>query len=367
MNYSQQSDLFRYAGITAAGQANRAGLVEAMFHLTHLLRAGCSISAALDDVIDMESGYIMRRVWTDVRLQVGNGLSLSESMALWPRYFPASSCGLIRSGEASGELAAACQSCLEDLQWQEDLRNRMMSALVYPVLALIIVLSVLIFLFVSVVPSMQGFLRVSPLDLSWHTQLLLSVSVWLQSNVHALLAGGVGIAVVFFLARLLLPFGLTLTDQALLRTPLIGPILTELSLSQYASTTAHLYRSGLKLPDAMEIGEELVRNKVLRIELRQIRTRMVAGSTLGISLQFSSKLPRCFKRMIAMGEAAGALENALTHVSLQQRKLAEFKIQRLESLIGPAVLMMVGSCLVWIVISLIGPVYSSVINSVLSS
>lgn len=337
------------------------------FHLTHLTKAGVGLDDALHEVQMLEPGGRLRRLWRHVAEGVRSGESLSMSMSLCPAAFDEVIIALIRAGEINGELENACASCCEVLDWNTNARSRLVSALLYPIFALLVLTAVVIFLFVAVVPSLEGFLNATQSDMAWHTRGLLLVSDYL-GRFHIPLATGMAVIIVSVLVlRRLLHSVRLATDSCLLRLPLIGKLLLEISLSRYAGICGRLYRSGIDLNQSLLISESVIGNVALKRSFRHIRSSLIAGSSLSEALKTVHRLPTSFHRLLAAGESAGALGQAFSQAGDQHQRHATLQLDRLERMAGPLTLTIVGLNLLWIIVSVLGPVYESAIDAVLLS
>jgi type IV pilus assembly protein PilC len=203
--------------------------------------------------------------------------------------------------------------------------------------------------------------------LAWHTRGLLQVSAWMNDY----LLPTIGVMAVLIPGLVLvwrfIPAARVAADLCLLRLPLIGPLAIGLSLSRYATVCGRLYRSGVKLDESLAISEALVSNLALRQPLAQVRRRVVAGASLGDALAMAPSIPGSFRRLIAAGESAGSLGQALQQAGQQYQQHARQLVERIESLAGPVLLVWVGANLLWIVVSVLGPVYDAAVTAVLSS
>lgn len=355
------------ANNTGRVAGSSAALPISLFHLAHLLQAGVSLSDALSDVISQEPKRRMSRVWSDIRARVEEGNSLSDAISAWPRVFDPVVIAMVRAGEASGHLAESCEMVQQLIQWQTAVKARLITVLVYPVFALTVMLGAIGFLFMSVVPSMRIFLTGNQDAIAWHTSALLKYSDWL--SVYLVPVGCALLLTILVIAtlRLFLPIIRFSCDRLLLQIPVLGRLIAELSLSRYAKTCSRLYASGVTLEDSLQISEGVVENTVLRLELSRIRHMMLAGIGLGQSAQSARFLPTNFKRLLAAGESSAVLEHAFLQASEHLQLSADRSIDRVENLIGPVMLLITGVNLLWIVISVLAPVYDSAITAVMSS
>lgn len=349
----------------AAG--SQASISLSLFHLHHLLAAGVGLGEALSELGDMETNRSIRQVWIDVAAKVEAGESLSEALQSRPGVFSELVVAMIQSGEVNGQLAMACESARELLEWNRATKARMATVLVYPLFALLVLLAVVAFLFISVVPSLENFLAAGNADLAWHTQGLLSLSGWMGQWYLFLLVCVLSLGSGVMISRSCNAGFKLRCDQCVLMLPIAGALVCELSLSRYAVVCGRLYRSGIELEKSMLISEKLIINMALREGLMRARTQMVAGASLAYALDGIDVVPASFRRLLAAGESAGALGQALVQAGDQRQHHAQHLVERIERLAGPLTLLVVGANLLWIVVSVLGPVYESAIGAVLQS
>lgn len=347
--------------------STHSAIAASLFQLTHLLGAGVGLDEALAEVLALERHRQLRKVWLDVTSRIRNGQCLSDALQEWLGIFPPMVVALIRAGEANGELAAACDSARDLLEWQRTTRSRLVTALVYPAFAMLVLTGVVVFLFITVVPSLEQFLTGNDALLTWHTQALLCTSDWLAIYFLPLLGGCCVMLMALWWARRVSERVLLRSDRLMLSLPLVGALICELAVSRYAMVSGRLYRSGIELERALATGEALVGNRALRKMLEQARHTLVAGATLGDSFAELHVVPGTFRRLLAAGESAGAVGQALQRASEQHQHSATQLIDRSERMIGPVVLVLIGSSLLWIVLSVLGPVYDTAIAVVISS
>lgn len=340
-------------------------VILSLFQLAQMLKAGVGIGDALDDMREMETGRALHRVWSSLAKGVKSGRAMSEVMLEWPSVFDATSVALIRAGEKHGDLATACISVHDYLDWHRRLKSRLTTLLVYPLFSFIVFLLVAGFLLLSVVPAIEGYLLSSGTVIAWHTSLLIAVSEWLRSSWAMVTGTLVSLLVVFVIAMRVCKRWRLLVDAQIIRLPLVGPLVVSLSLSRYAHCTASLYGSGITLEESLQLSEETVGNRYLRRQLSSVRLAMMQGHGFGESLKKFSHIPIFFKRMVCIGESTGTLEYALKQMGDQQQQNSEITIERVEQLIAPIMLTGIGSCLLWVVASMLTPVYSAAINTVL--
>jgi len=345
-------------------EPKRSDTALAFFQLSRVLSAGVSLSGALNDLASIDGPGRSQRVWKRIALSVSSGKSLSDAIDATPIAKDRMIIALLRAGEAGGELHAACDSIYHYLEWHMGLRQRLYTLLIYPLFSLGVLVIVVGFLFVSVVPSMRGFLLSSGSVPEWHTLALIGLSSWFaQYYLVALFAiGGVAFFVVIVLVSS--PGVRVVWDTWMLKIPLLGKLIVDLTLSRYSRCCAQLYTNGVMLESSMELAEGTVMNESLRADLSNARTAITQGATLAQAIRDVPIVPRLFARLVEVGEATGELAEVLVQIGEHQSSAAEVSIKRMEQMIGPLLLMSVGAMLLWIVISILGPVYNMAIATV---
>jgi len=343
-----------------------AHLAIAFFHLAHLLESGLPVDEALADVQVMETQRRMRKVWHEIVVDVRNGESLSTAMRRWPSVFNASILSIVTAGEASGKLTDAMHEAESLLRWQAELRNRLAAILAYPCFALLVLLLVVLFLFTSVVPSLAAYLISDETSsISWHTKSALALSrsliglTWQRALAIALTLG-LTVLVIFATRR-----GRRICDALIIQTPLLGEMLIALWVSRYCQLVGKLYAAGVPLIDAMTHGEYSIANQILHRQYVKARHAVSQGATLIKAFENDPLMPVLFRRLIAMGESSGKLDVALLRCSTQLHRYTSHRIERIEKLMGPFMLCVVGLMLLWIVVSVLSPVYQRAIEVVI--
>ena len=351
--------------IRVARTCSDAHLAVSFFHLAHLLDAGLPVDEAIADVQLMESQRRMQSVWGSLVVDVQNGMSLSAAMRRWPSVFNTSVLAIVAAGEVAGKLADAMHEVELLLRWQAELRNRLAAVLAYPCFAALVLILVVLFLFVEVVPSLADYLASGNASISWHTKSALALSHSLRDLTwHSVLLVGflMGMVVISLLAT---QWGRRAFDALVMKTPLIGEMLVALWVSRYCQLVGKLYAAGVPLIDAMAHGEHAIANHKLNLRYVNARVSVSQGMSLMKAFDSDPLIPVLFRRLIAVGESSGKLDAALLRCSTQLQRHTNYRIERIEKLTGPVLLCVVGLLLLWIVVSVLSPVYQAAIDVVI--
>lgn len=345
------------------GRATRrypaGALAPALFQLRALLRAGLPLTDALRQVAALELEKDRAALWSNVADEVAAGQSLSQTLGRRPGDFDSTAVALVRAGEASGRLDELLGEFEAHLAWREDVSQRLRTVMLYPAFAMLVLIAVVGFLLGHVVPSLEGFLQQSGQPLAWHAVLLLSLSD---------LVGRHGLALVAMMLLPMLGLGLaphlgqsvhTLRDRCLLELGAVGRLVAALCAARWARTTSLLHQSGVELAEALRIAEGVVGNEAMRRDLGAVRARILAGDSAGRALMACPSLPVSLSRLVAAGESAGVLDSALMQAAEHLQTVSNRAIVRLEALLAPFLLAGTGGILMWIVLSVLAPLYGN--------
>lgn len=337
----------------------RKDLIGFCFHLEQVTKAGLPMLEALIDLRDSITLPEFKSVIANLIISVEAGQTLSQAMKDFPDTFDHVFVSLIAVGEETGELPKVMQKMTESLKWQDELIAKSKSIVMYPAFVGVVVLSVLVFMMLYVVPEMVGFIEGMGQELPFHTLALIGLSNFLVGNWYWVIPlPFVIIWLIRFQARRSEHMRLTV-DGWKLRLWYVGPIINKLILNRFASYFGLLYGAGLNVLAALKLSEEIAGNAVIRKGLQQISLSIADGISLSSSIEATGLFPPLVVRMVKMGETTGELDVALDNVSyFYDREVAE-SIDKLEAIIEPAMTVVLGAIMGWIMLSVLGPIYDT--------
>jgi type IV pilus assembly protein PilC len=346
------------AGARAA--AHRQDLIHFCFHLEQLIGAGIQILEALADLRDSCENRRFRAVIAGLVEAIEGGQSLSQALAQYPEAFGSVFVGLVRVGEQTGKLPEVLKSVAAQMKWEDELAAQTRRVLLYPLFVGAIVALVTVFLMVYLVPQMTGFIRNAGQEIPLQTRVLIRVSALFVDFWWAIL--GLPLALWFGLktaagANPALAYAL---DRYRITAPLVGPILRKIILSRFASSFALMYASGITVLDAIRSCEDLVGNRPLAAALRSAGQQIGEGKTLSGAFHDTGLFPPLVVRMLKVGESTGALDTALVNVGYFYDRDVREAIGRLQAMIEPALTLVLGAILGWVMLAVLGPVYDSI-------
>jgi len=341
-------------------KVGRRDLIGFCFHMEQVTRAGLPMLEALTDLRDTITHPGFREILSNLLSSVEGGKKLSQAMADYPDTFDDIFVNLIAVGEETGELAEVLRKLTESLKWQDELIAKAKSIVIYPAFVGVVVLGVLLFMMLYVVPQMVDFIREMGQDLPLHTRALIGLSNFLVGNWYWVVP--LPPAILFFIswqARRSDSMRFRV-DSWKLRFWYTGPILTKIILSRFASYFALLYSSGLDVLASLRISEDIAGNVVVKQALQKIAGSITDGKTLSAGIEATGLFPPLVVRMVSMGETTGRLDTALENVSYFYDREVTESIDKLKAMIEPAMTVVLGAIMGWVMLSVLGPIYETI-------
>ncbi len=342
------------------GAISRRDLINFCFHLEQLTAAGVAIIESLTDLRDSVENPRFREIISGLIESIQGGQNLSTAMADYVDVFPKVFANLIRAGEETGRMSEVLKSLAENLKWEDELVTQTKKLLMYPAFVGSIVLGVTMFLMIYLVPQMIGFIKGTGQAIPMHTQLLIHVSGffinywWLILILPPMAFAGLKYA----LAR---SAGLRYRFDAFkLNVPLLGPIQHKIILSRFASIFAMMYSAGITILDCIKSSEEIAGNLVIKEGLVRAGQQIAEGKNVSTAFQDVGLFPPLVIRMLRVGESSGKLDNALLNVSYFYNRDVKDAIGKVEVMIEPAMTVILGALLGWVMLSVLGPIYDSI-------
>jgi len=338
---------------------NRKDLIGFCFHMEQVTKAGLPMLEALTDLRDSIAIPEFKSVIANLIISVEAGQTLSQAMGDFPDAFDHVFVSLVAVGEETGELPKVMQKLTKSLKWQDELIAKSKSIAMYPAFVGVVVLSVLVFMMLYVVPEMVGFIQEMGQELPFHTVALIALSDFMVGNWYwAIPLPFVTLLLIRFQARRNEKMRFAV-DGWKLRLWYIGPIIKKLILNRFASYFGLLYSAGLDVLAALKLSEEIAGNAVVRRALQQISASIADGVSLSGGIEATGLFPPLIVRMVKMGETTGELDAALDNVSYFYDREVTESIDKLQAVIEPAMTVVLGAIMGWIMLSVLGPIYDT--------
>lgn len=318
-----------------SGQPARvAGLIR---ELSTLLGVGIPLAEALDTLVRQQKGHLRTAILI-VRDRVLSGASLAEAMAEQPEVFDTLAVRMVEVGEASGSLDRVLDQLADYRERSLQLKDQVLTALLYPGIIFSISVVVSLFLMTFVVPMLLDNLLSEAKTLPWPTRVLKGASD-LLIHYGWLLGIGAVLAGIVLVSAMRTTRGRRLWHGLLLKIPLIGPMALKQSIARMALVMATLMRSGVVYLTALEIAARAMRNVVLREALEESEQRIMAGEEIGQALERSGVFPPLVIHLFAVGQQAGRLEEMLERLARDYDQQVTSLSTRLTSTLEPILIL----------------------------
>jgi type IV pilus assembly protein PilC len=301
-----------------------------------------------------------REVVSGLIESIEGGRNLSQALAEFPEVFSRVFVSLVRSGEQTGKLSEVLKALTESIKWEDELAAQTKKLMVYPAFVGSIVLLVTFFLMIYLVPQMTGFIRNMGEDIPLQTVILMAVSGFFVEYWWAVIAAPFVAWFGLKWAAKTNPAVEYALDNYKLTMPLVGPILRKMILSRFASSFAMMYGSGITVLDAIRSCEEIVGNKPLEQALKSAGQQIADGKKMTAAFQDLGLFPPLVIRMLRIGENTGALDTALLNVAYFYNREVRESIGKVQAMIEPALTLVLGAILGWVMLSVLGPVYDAI-------
>ncbi|MGH8689391.1 MAG: type II secretion system F family protein, partial [Burkholderiales bacterium] len=338
----------------------RQDLINFCFHLEQLAGAGVPVVEGLIDLRESIENRRFREVISGLVESIQGGHNLSQALADYPHVFSKVCISLVRSGEQTGKLAEVLKSLTESLKWEDELAAQTKKLALYPAFVGSIVLIVTFFLMIYLVPQMTGFIRNMGQDIPLQTRILMGVSDFFVAYWWAVVAAPFAVWAGLAFAIRTNPRVAYAVDHYKISMPVLGPILRKIKLSRFASSFAMMYSSGITVLDSIRGCEEIVGNRPLEHALRRAGQQIAEGKNLTAAFQDLALFPPLVIRMLRIGEATGRLDTALLNVSYFYNREVRESIGKVQAMIEPALTVVLGALLGWVMLSVLGPVYDAI-------
>jgi general secretion pathway protein F len=262
---------------------------------------------------------------------------------------------MVRAGEASGSLETVLVRIAGFMEQEEQLRSKVTSAMVYPIVMGVVSAGVIALLMLSVVPQVTEMFADMNVELPWNTKLLIFVSDVIGSYWYLLIAAGFGVGWLFRRWRAS-ETGRKTGDAFILRSPIIGDLARKVAISRFARTLSTMLASGVQLLHALDIVRTLLGNVILEEVVTTARDNIREGEGIAPALKRSGEFPPLVTHMVAVGERSGQLESMLISVADAYDREVNTAISRMTAALEPLMIVVMGGSVGFIIFSVMTPI-----------
>jgi general secretion pathway protein F len=324
--------------------------------LATLVKSALPLEEALLAVSQQTDKPRVRSIMLGVRSKVMEGHTLADGLADFPNSFPEIYQATVAASEQSGHLDAVLERLADYTDNRQQLRQRTLSAMLYPVLLFVVCAAIVFFLLVSVVPKIVEVFRSSEAKLPVLTQALIAGSDFMR-HYGIWLVIGVAAAIFAFTRWLRIESNRRRWHQFLLSLPLIGKVVRGSNTARFARTFSTLTASTVPVLEAMRISAEVVSNLPMKAAVEDAAVRVREGAPIGRSLAASRVFPPMMIHLISSGESSGELDTMLDRAAIHQERELDSILQGVVGLLGPLMILLMGGLVLLIVLAMLLPIF----------
>jgi len=327
-------------------------IANATRELSTLLRAGLPLDRALGVLISLAEGEPISELLSNVRKEVNGGATLADAIESQGGAFNRFYINLLRAGEAGGALEVVLERLAEHMQQSKEVRDAMLSAMIYPAILIVVAVSSIFILLGYVVPQFTELFEDVGQVLPLPTRITIAVGEGLQSYgwvaLLAVVAGG-------WLIRRQLedPRGRRRWHARFLNFPLAGAIITRVEVARFARTLGTLLHNGVPLLKALSIVKDSIGNQVIADGIERVTGSLKQGQSLAEPLAEAALFPPFAIHMIRVGEESGRLEELLLQVASIYDRETQVTIKRTLALLEPVLILVLGVIIAAVIISIL--------------
>ncbi len=340
-------------------RAPRMNMREVLFftrELSDLLASGMTLGNALNTLAQRETGKAQDIIIPELRDEIIQGASLSEGLAKRPDTFTNLYVSMVRAGEASGDLAGVLERLCRHYERVQEAREKVMMALSYPVIVIVVGVVTIIFVMIFVVPRFSQIFAELGSTLPLPTQILINFSSFLLNYWWGIAAVIVG-AVVGIRTYLRTEEGIHRWHRAQLRLPVISGIVNANAFSQFARTLGALLNNGVPVLQALSIVENTVGNTIIADEIKNARGRVTDGATISAPLAAGKVFPAMLTDMLSVGEETGDMAGSLNHIANRYEYELDRSVKLLTTIIEPILILLIAVMVGFVAISMLLAVF----------
>lgn len=322
-----------------------------------LLSAGLPLEEVLSAVAEQTEKSQTKGLMLSVRSKVLEGHALASALRDFPQAFSNLYCSTVSAGEKSGHLDIVLQRLADYTEQQFEMRQKILQALIYPVIMIFVAIGIVGFLLEFVVPKMIAVYTNTGQELPGMTQVLIAISSGIQTfGLYVIGAIILSIMIFRYKIKKSLKFREKM-DGLALRMPMIGNAIKVINTARFSRTFAILSSAGVSVLEAMTISSALITNLPIRNAIQEAVKRVREGANIHLALKQTTYFPPMSIHLIASGESSGQLENMLERAANNQDNEIARLIETSLALFEPAIILLMGGIVLFIVLAVLLPIF----------
>jgi len=324
--------------------------------LSTMINAGLTVTESLT-ILETQASPAMGILVSDVLRQVESGVALSTALEKYSHVFDQIYIALIKAGEAAGVLDKILLRLADNLEKQNEFRQKIKGAMVYPILVIGGMVGVIAIMIVFVVPKLTTIYDEFQADLPLSTKVLIGVSKFSSQYWYlALMILGGLVILGRYLARN--PFFKIKFEAILFKMPIIGKLKKSMMLTEFTRTLGLLVGSGILIVEAIDVTTKSLNSPNYEARMKEVSKEVEKGLPLATALARTEIFPPILSQMVAVGEETGKLDEVLSKVSTYFEQQADAAVKGLTTALEPIIMIVLGVGVGFLMVAIIMPIYN---------
>jgi len=327
--------------------------------LANMISSGISLPTSLLTLKDQIENERLKEAVNEVYDDIKGGLTFSDALKKHPDIFPNLFTNMIHAGEVSGNLDEILNRLAVFAEREQELRQRISTAMFYPMILAVVGIFVIIGIIVTILPSFAKIFIESNVPLPLPTRVLYNANIQIRTFWRHAVVVLIGL---FFLLRWYkkTPAGKYNIDSMVLNIPVVGKLIRQATIARLTRTLASLIAAGVPMLQSLEVTEQTIDNAIISRVLKNVYSSVSKGESISAPLKESGQFPAMPVHMIAVGEETGALDAMLNKVADYYDMSTDYSVKRLTSLLEPVFLVVIGGMVAFIFASILLPIFQMV-------
>ncbi len=324
--------------------------------MSSLIQSGMPLVDALQGVAKQTRNPSVQGIVLQIRSRVLEGLSFAQALGEHPRSFDSMYRAMVNAGEQAGFLGPVLDRLAEYTETSQIAKQKLTSAMVYPMVLMFVCVAIVIGLMVLVVPQLVSVFERAKTELPWNTQFLIASSDFLKA--YGIYVFGILVLAVFAFKRwLLIPKNLKKWHAIIIKLPIIGHIIVQSDTARFAGTVSMLIDSGVPLLQGLRISSKTMNNKVLSESSEAVAATVQEGSSLHRALDRAQVFPPLMVQMASSGELNGTLAEQLNYAARAQERELDMQISTALNILEPVTIIVMALVVGFIMYSILTPIF----------
>lgn len=325
--------------------------------LATLVRAGLPLVDCLFTLVSQTQNSTLRSALSDIRTDVLAGSTFSDALAKHPKIFSELYQSLARAGEVAGALDETLQVAAEQLDKEQELREKVKAAFVYPIAVIVTAIGVVFFLLTFVVPVFANVYEQFHAQLPAPTLILVALSKVVRNYWYVVFACAF-VGFKLFKRWAQTPRGRRAMDKFKLKMPLLGPLNRKIAISRLTRTFSAMVSAGVPILSGLQTSARVTGNVIFMEVVADAIQKVNEGVRLSVPLEQSRQFPSMVTRMIAAGEESGNLDEMLRQITTFYDRDIEYAVQRLTRMLEPLLTIVLGVIVGFVLLALYLPIFN---------